>query len=204
MSRNLYDIAMTEKNQKPKGGVKMRKPKLLKVVPLVFLMVLLVFSFSYSQKQKSPFKADKLELTYQQKEKMRDLRTDSQKERIKLKADLKIARLELKDLMREEKPVRREIYRKIEEMGDLKVKLQKSRVDQRLAMKEILTPEQLDKLQDLKRKRFFHKGMEGRKKMEHRGLRKRTTLEGFLDLPQEEGLPRLEEKLGMLEEEPDI
>jgi Spy/CpxP family protein refolding chaperone len=194
-----------KKNQKLKGGVKMKKAKPLKVLPLVFLMILLFFSFSYGQKQEFPQKADKLELTSEQKEKIRDLRTDSQKEMIKLRADLKIARLELEELLSEDRPDRMEIYRKIEEMGDLKVMLQKNRIDERLAMREILTPEQLDKLKTLRHKRGLHRRQEGRERFEDRKFRRGMMFERSPNLsPEEEEFVPMERGFGMLEEESDI
>lgn len=184
----------------------MFKPKLLKVVPLVFLMVSVICSFSYGQKQEYPLKAEKLKLTPEQKEEIRNLQLNFEKEKIRLKADLKVARLELKELLREDKPVKNEVYRKIEQMGDLRVKLQKNRVDKRLAIKEILTPEQLEKLQTLKHKRLWReKRLEGRKKIGDRRLKKRMMLERLHHLsPEEEEFAPMRERMRMLEEESDI
>lgn len=184
----------------------MFKQKLLKIALLVFLVVFIASSFSYGQYLRLPLLSEKLNLAPEQEKEIRDLQLNFEKEKIRLKADLKIVRLELKDLLIEDRPVKREVYRKIEQMGDLRVKLQKNRVDKRLAIKEILTPEQFEKLQTLKHKRLWReKRLEGRKKIGRPKLEKRMMLEGLRHLsPEEEEFAPMRERMRMFQEESDF
>ena len=184
----------------------MFKQKLLKIALFVFLLVFIAGSFSYAQHQRLLLLSEKLNLAPEQEKEIRDLQLNFEKEKIRLKADLKIVRLELEDLLIEDRPVKREVYRKIEQMGDLRVKLQKNRVDKRLAIKEILTPEQFEKLQTLKHKRLWReKRLEGRKKIGRPKLEKRMMLERLHNpLPEEEEFAPTRERMRMLEEESDL
>ena len=120
----------------------------------------------------------------EQKEKIRDTRLNFQKDKIKLKADMKIAQLELKSLMREEELNRGEIYGKIEYLGDLKTQLAKNRVDQRMAIRDILTKEQLDKFKERKFRRSI-----GKRLMQHRRQQQKPFRQGrhFMERPHRQG-----------------
>jgi Spy/CpxP family protein refolding chaperone len=148
----------------------MKAKQVVLLATLLTLSLALLFSGAFAQapeKQQKRVKA-RIELTQEQKEKIRDTRLDFQKQNIRLKADLKIARLELQSLMADEEADKAKIYQKIEEIGALRTRLAKNRVDQKMAIRDILTKEQRDKLKELKfrkagRKRLLEKGMQGRR-----------------------------------------
>lgn len=148
----------------------MKVKQVILLATLLALGLALLFSGAFGQapeKQEKRVKA-KLELTQEQKEKIRDTRLDFQKQNIKLKADLKIARLELRSLMADEEADKAKIYQKIEEISALRTELAKNRVDQKMAVRDILTKEQRDKLKELRfrktaRKRLWERGMQGRR-----------------------------------------
>lgn len=95
-----------------------------------------------------PMMAEQLELTDAQKEQLADMRAAHQKEMIRQRAEMKIARLELQELFRSDAD-RGQITSKVEQIGKLEIELDKARVAHRLDMRDILTPEQRDKLKDL-------------------------------------------------------
>lgn len=148
----------------------MKAKQVILMATLLTLSLALLFSGAFAQapeKQEKRVKA-KIELTQEQKEKMRDTRLNFQKQNIRLKADLKIAGLELRSLMADEEADKAKIYQKIEEISALRTKLAKSRVDQKMAIRDILTKEQRDKLKELKfrkmgKRRLLEKGMQDRR-----------------------------------------
>jgi Spy/CpxP family protein refolding chaperone len=164
----------------------MKTKSILSLAIIMMLSFFLLVSLPYAQapeKQQKRIKAG-LELTPEQKENIRKTRLNFQKDKIKLKADLKIAQLELKSLLREEKLNRGEIYGKIEYLGDLKTQLAKNRLDQRMAIRDILTKEQLEKLKERKFKRSI-----GKRLMQHRGRQQRPFRQGrhFMERPHPQG-----------------
>ncbi len=110
------------------------------------------------------------EFTKEQKDQMADLRSQHQKEMIPLRSELKLKRVELKDMLRDEASQSR-INGKLDEIGDLRTEISKLRMDHRLKMRDILTDEQKEffdshpglrkhfkgKMKD----RFHHKGPRG-------------------------------------------
>jgi protein CpxP len=87
---------------------------------------------------------DDLNLTTEQKEKLHDAMIAHQKEMIPLRADLKVARIELREMIRSNQS-KSAIDAKVEAIGKLRTQIEKARVDNQLAMRSILTPEQLKK-----------------------------------------------------------
>lgn len=86
--------------------------------------------------------AEKLNLTDQQKEQIRKLRTDMQRTRIEQSAKVRLARLDMRELMAADSPDRSAIERKMREVSDLELKLKMAQLDNHLAVQKILTPEQ--------------------------------------------------------------
>jgi Spy/CpxP family protein refolding chaperone len=89
-----------------------------------------------------------LDLTADQKKRMADIRDRQQRSAIKGQADLRIAQLDLRKLMRADTPDRRAIDSQIEKMGSMRTAMQKSRVATMFEMRAVLTQEQRDKLKD--------------------------------------------------------
>ncbi len=142
------------------------------ILMLSFFLLVSLTSAQEPEPQKQRVKAG-LELTPEQKNKMMETRLNFEKDKIKLRADMKIAQLELRSLMREEELNKAEIYKKIEYLGGLKTQLAKNRVDQRIAIREILTKEQLDQLKKRKFDRPIRKRL-----MQHRDQQQRPFRQG--------------------------
>lgn len=91
-----------------------------------------------------------LNLTEEQREAIKDLTISSRKENINVTAKLKVARLDLMELMDEAKPDTKAINSKLNEITKLRATLMKNRIDHLLAMKKILTPEQWKKAKGMR------------------------------------------------------
>jgi Spy/CpxP family protein refolding chaperone len=124
----------------------MRRKFLVLAVAVLGVLVL-VFSLAQARSPRQNLweKADELGLTDEQMESMREVRYNFQKAQIGLRAELKTSRLELRHLMMDEQPNQGEINKLVDKIADSQKKLLKQRVDKKLAMKEILTPEQFKK-----------------------------------------------------------
>lgn len=118
----------------------------------LLLATLIAFtSLSYGQQMKRPGRGQQapqkmmqeLNLTDEQADKMKELRLDHESDMIDLQASLKKQKLEMRKLMGEDQPNKKKIYTQIEKINDVDVKIQKEKVDHRLAVRSILTEEQL-------------------------------------------------------------
>lgn len=87
-----------------------------------------------------------LDLTDEQKKRMADIRDRQARTAIRAQADLRIAELDLRKLMRADTPDRRAIESQIEKMGSMRTSMQKSRVGMMFDMRSVLTQEQRDQL----------------------------------------------------------
>jgi Spy/CpxP family protein refolding chaperone len=102
--------------------------------------------------------AEEMGLTDEQSENLREIQYNFRKAQIGLRAELRTSRLELRHLMMEEKPNQGEINKVVDRIADTQKRLLKQKVDRKLAMKEILTPEQFKKFMKMK-------GEHGKKRM---------------------------------------
>ena len=121
--------------------------KFLVLTVVVLGILVLVFSLAYAEhpRRDRGEKAEELGLTDEQMEDMREIRYNFEKTQIGLRAELKTSRLELRHLMMQEKPSQGEISKLVDRIADTQKRLLKQRVDKKLQMKEILTPEQFKK-----------------------------------------------------------
>jgi Spy/CpxP family protein refolding chaperone len=86
---------------------------------------------------------DSLKLTDEQKQKMHDLRSQNQKEMIPMQANLKVMRIELQDLI-SSGASQSDVNAKIDQIGKLRTDIQKKRVANMMAVRNVLTKEQRD------------------------------------------------------------
>jgi len=98
----------------------------------------------------------KLNLTDEQRTKLADIHDRAARAAIPIQGDLKIAGLDLRKLVRADKPDQRAIDAQIDKMAGLRAKLQKSRVASMLEARSVLTPAQQKTLREA------HPGMGGR------------------------------------------
>jgi Spy/CpxP family protein refolding chaperone len=87
-------------------------------------------------------RAEKLQLTDDQKARIRDLRFAAAHRRVELRAKLEDARLRLRELMTAEKLDEAAIKAQAATLGDLAGRAAQSRIEDRLALMSVLTPEQ--------------------------------------------------------------
>lgn len=87
-----------------------------------------------------------LELSDKQVNDLKSIKMDFLKNRLKTEADLKIAQLELKSLMDEDKTSLKEIESKLRSVEKLKTGLKLSHIKAFREAKALLTPEQMEKM----------------------------------------------------------
>ena len=88
---------------------------------------------------------DDLELSEDQIKRLKTLQFEYQKSTIRMRADLDIMELELKELLQKADPDRSAISKKVTAMGELKTKMKKEHILTRLDARSVLTKEQLEK-----------------------------------------------------------
>jgi Spy/CpxP family protein refolding chaperone len=109
-----------------------------------------------------------LNLTDPQVDRLRQIVVESEKASVKSRADLSVRGIELRELLRADKPDREAIMKKVDELSSLRADLMKQRVDALLAAKSVLTPEQQKKVRSfLERREGF--GMRGEQFRGRRG-----------------------------------
>lgn len=85
---------------------------------------------------------EKLNLTDAQKERLADIRDRHARAAIPIQGDLRVAGLDLRKLMRADKPDQRAIDAQIDRIASLRASLQKARVAGQLEARAVLTPAQ--------------------------------------------------------------
>ncbi|GEM_PF-1869496 len=120
-----------------------------------------------------PF-ADDLNLTDDQLAKIRDIRVEKRKKSVDLNADLEKAKIEMRELWDNGIPNQKAVDKKIDQISSIKAKIRKIAVASRIDELKVLTSEQLDKLNELKLKRFFFRGKGKMMGREHRMMMQRA------------------------------
>lgn len=132
----------------------LKKLTILSVVILAFLVLTTGLVFSQMTGKEKPSKPG-LGLTPEQKEKIKATAFEGRKEQIRLQSDLKIANLELRELMTQDKLDKVKINKKLDEIGALRTKLQKARVERMMAFRDVLTKEQIQSFREKRLHRGF-------------------------------------------------
>jgi Spy/CpxP family protein refolding chaperone len=78
---------------------------------------------------------------------LQKMRSDGRSQAIRRRADLRIAQGELHDLLRAPAVDEKAIAVKVKQVTDLQAAATRSRVEQRLALRQVLTPDQLAKME---------------------------------------------------------
>lgn len=115
-----------------------------------------------------------LNLTEAQKTKLQTLRTAHQKEMVKMQAAVKLAEIELRDVLRQDNPKTSDVKARIATVSEAKNKVAEARILNRLETKKVFTPEQLQKMETLKAQYGPGKGMRngrGQGRFHQRGFR---------------------------------
>jgi Spy/CpxP family protein refolding chaperone len=106
--------------------------------------------FALARLANDPAMREKLGLTAEQTAKINQQTSEYRKARIRGRADLAVKRVELEDLLRAESPDRAAIDRKLDELSAARLVQTKAAVHYRLAMRDVLTPEQRAKLREMR------------------------------------------------------
>ena len=106
----------------------------------------------------SPRIRSELDLTEEQGQKLKDIGLDAAKTAIRQRADIKIQRLELAQLMGAENPDRAAIENKLGQIGQIETALKRSMVNAFLDGRSVLTEEQRTKVKELMEKRAGRRG----------------------------------------------
>ncbi len=94
------------------------------------------------------FKSD-LRLTDAQADRLRQILLEAQKTSLKSGADLAVRRIELREMLRADKPDHDAVMKKVQEISNLRTELMKQHVETLLAAKTVLTPEQQKRVRSL-------------------------------------------------------
>ncbi|MEW6201892.1 MAG: periplasmic heavy metal sensor [bacterium] len=97
----------------------------------------------------NPDIAKEIGLTDSQQDKLHDLLMQHQKSQITLRAKIEVAELELQDLLEQDDPNIKEVDKKIEEIGKLRIEDGKANIHLVFDAKKILKPEQVEKVKSL-------------------------------------------------------
>jgi len=115
--------------------------------------------------------ADKLELTEDQMNRLESMQIEHQKQMIELRSSVKIAKVDLKAMMRKAKVDEKAALAKQAKISDLKAQIAAAMLKHKLAMRSVLTAEQLDKWMKMKRDHMGPRGKRGQRGDFHRGGR---------------------------------
>jgi len=91
-----------------------------------------------------------LDLTAEQKDKLQDLRTEQAKAMARLQADVKVARIELQELLRDRSSTQSSVKKAVQKASAAQAKTMESNALHRLAVNQVLTDEQIEKMQELR------------------------------------------------------
>ena len=111
---------------------------------VVTLVVLLAASLVYAQPDIMEA-ADDLKLTQQQMEKLQDMRLKHRKEMLRKMTELDVAEIELQEMMAKSKVDEKAVMEHMDKIAMLEADIEKSKMKQRLAMRNVLTDEQRSK-----------------------------------------------------------
>jgi Spy/CpxP family protein refolding chaperone len=107
-------------------------------------------NLTLGQLARNPQFRERIGLTPEQVSKIQAQESIFAKARIRNQAELQVKRMELRELMQEEKPDRALIEKKMREVTEAEFAQRKAAVDHQLTMRDLITPEQKQKLQEVR------------------------------------------------------
>jgi Spy/CpxP family protein refolding chaperone len=114
--------------------------------------------------------AKKIGLEEAQIDKIKSIHLSSQKNIIKLRADLKIARLELRELMSADSPNKSKVNSKIDDLSELRARIHKIEAGTKIDVMSTLTAEQMERFQEYRMKRMKEAPWGDRYRQHHEGF----------------------------------
>lgn len=91
-----------------------------------------------------------LDLTSEQRDRIAEIRERAEKRRIQADADLKIAAVDLRHLMRSDRPDRRAIDSQIDKLAAMRAGMMKARIGAMLDMRSVLTVDQQRRVREMR------------------------------------------------------
>ncbi len=110
-----------------------------------------------------------LDLSPEQRQQVEAIHHRTAKKSVQQQADLRLAQLELAELMRAEEPARKKIHAQLEQIAQLQAALRITQVDQQLDVRQLLTPEQRQEMAERAHKRGGRHGRWGDREGPRRG-----------------------------------
>jgi periplasmic protein CpxP/Spy len=117
---------------------------------MVFTIILLAAVVAIAQPMGPGRMAEKLGLTDQQVEQMRALQTKHQTDMIMRRAELKIARLELREIMTDTKLNENSALSKQDQISKMRSDIARLNLQHKIAMRKVLTDEQFKKWREMR------------------------------------------------------
>jgi Spy/CpxP family protein refolding chaperone len=103
--------------------------------------------------------ADEINLSEDQKDKLKSMAKEFQLQKVDLEADIKKARILLRDLMHDDNASEQDVFRAIDKATALKANMKKMKYRHMKSAKNILSDEQKDKLKSLRKEHMEKRGM---------------------------------------------
>ncbi len=131
-----------------------KKILLISVAVLGVLILFLSWTYAKAPRHQDMKMAEGLNLTDEQTNSIKDIQYNFQKAAIGMRADLKTSRLELRHQMAQDKPDQQQISMLVDKIGETQKQLLKQQVDRKLAIKAVMTPDQLKKFLQMREGRM--------------------------------------------------
>jgi len=90
-----------------------------------------------------------LDLSAEQKDNMKTIRTETEKKIVPIRADIELKEIDLREAMAADNPNRNRIMQLTKEISDLKLKIQQLKIDEKLKVHAMLTPEQREQMKSM-------------------------------------------------------
>ncbi len=90
-----------------------------------------------------------LDLSAEQHDEIKAIKTETQKKIIPVKADIELKQIDLRNAMDVDDPNRNKIMQLTKEISDLKLKIKQTKIDQKLRIHAMLTPEQREQMKSM-------------------------------------------------------
>jgi Spy/CpxP family protein refolding chaperone len=111
----------------------------------------------------------KINLTDDQAGRLRQIVVNTEKSAIETRAQMAVDGIELREMLRADKPDRDAVMKKVEQISSLRGQMMKDGVQAILEAKTVLTPEQQKQFRELMESRFSRGGWEAQGREHHRG-----------------------------------
>jgi len=90
-----------------------------------------------------------LDLSAEQRDGMKAIKTETQKKIVPMKAEIELKQIDLRNAMDVDNPNRNRIMQLTKEISDLQLKIKQAKIDQKLKVHAMLTPEQREQMKSM-------------------------------------------------------